>query len=443
MKEEAKSVTIKIAGLHNKQKEIANKMLSNYANGTKFHVLKASRQSGKTYLLERILIMRALAHPNQLGAIISKDADAAAKVMKSVKEILKKQPQLLNEKKTLRNTITFCNGTVIQLFTAGNADAVVGNSFDILIADEFALWKPGAWGLIRPTLAAKKNAFVVLCSTPRGKNDFYDAYELAIDDSDNFYMYYDMSYLDNPMYDLRQLEIDKKGMSPVAFKQEYLAQFVFGTSQVFGNYSHLQTITKWEDPIPNKKYYFGIDPAGNGEDDYVICILDKDGKVCYMEEIIADNVLLRADRVREIVHTYNDAAGYTENNATDSTYDLLRDRKLNVTKFISSNKSKGELVSTLLIDIADNNIEMPEATLCPKLDNQMSMYKEGKTSTGLATYSHPVGMHDDYLDALMIANKARHDACGMGIVDNTDIYIKDKGRDDDRDYYNDLYDIDY
>lgn len=442
MKKEVKSINIKIAGLHDKQKEVANKMLSNYAKGTKFHVLKASRQSGKTFLLERILIMRALAQPNQKGAIISKDADAAKKVLVSVKEILKRKPQLLNEKKTLRNTITFCNGTVINLFTAGNADAVAGNSFDIMIADEFALWKPGAWEIIRPSLAAKKNAFVILCSTPRGKNDFYDAYTMAVDPSDDFYEYYEMSYTDNPMYDLRQLDIDKKSMSPVAFKQEYLAQFVFGTSTVFGVYSHLQVTEQWEEPQPNKKYFFGIDPAGNGEDDYVVCIIDKDGKVCYMEEIVADNVLLRADRVAEIVSKYNDAVGYTECNATDSTYDLLRDRKLNVTKFISSNKSKGELVSSMLVDIADEDITFPTASLCPKLDNQMSIYTESKTKTGLATFSHPTGMHDDYLDAVMIANRARHSLTGNTLIDNTDIYVE-KRVDHDRDYYNDLYEEDY
>lgn len=75
--------------------------------------------------------------------------------------------------------IDYPNGSRIQLFGADNADALRGMFFDGLVADEYGDWKPSVWGyVIRPALADRAG-WAVIIGTPKGRNQFYDAYEQA------------------------------------------------------------------------------------------------------------------------------------------------------------------------------------------------------------------------------------------------------------------------
>lgn len=74
------------------------------------------------------------------------------------------------------------NGSRIQLYGADNADALRGLYFDFIIADEYGDWKPSVWiYVIRPALADRSGKAIII-GTPKGRNQFYDTYQRAVND---------------------------------------------------------------------------------------------------------------------------------------------------------------------------------------------------------------------------------------------------------------------
>lgn len=83
--------------------------------------------------------------------------------------------------------VELVTGQRIRLYGADNADAMRGQYFDGLVNDEYGDWKPGIWGnILRPALADRQG-WAVFIGTPKGRNEFYELREIAINDDDWFY----------------------------------------------------------------------------------------------------------------------------------------------------------------------------------------------------------------------------------------------------------------
>jgi hypothetical protein len=418
------AISIKITSLQDKQRAIARAVIETCPSLTKYHIVRASRQSGKTYLLERLAVTLATSQGDQSGAFIMATEAQTRKVFRSMIKWIPKQLIARKNNTNGSREIEFINGTLLAFFSSGSYDTIAGNSFDFLIGDEFGLWNRHAWGIIKPTLAAKPNAKVILASTPRGKNDFYKECIKGMGE-DTFVQHYRMSYLDNSCYDLREIEDARKSMPDALFRQEYLAEFIDGISVVFGSIDKVQRIKSWPKIIQGEQYYFGLDISGDGEDKTVLTVVNKKGKVVLIHEVAATSHPDQARELSKIIKSFgSNIVGYGEKNGLgNSLCDLLIEDKITVFKWTTTNDSKQDLVSELITDINANDIELPTADLCPKLDDEMSMYMAVRTKTNKLSYTHPVGMHDDYVDSLMIANKARRDKLGtFSPVATEDIY---------------------
>lgn len=51
-----------------------------------------------------------------------------------------------------------------------------------------------------------------------------------------------------------------------------------------------------------------------------------------------------------------------------------------------------------------NSISIPTFNLCDKLHSQLIDFTYSISKSGLITYHHKLGSHDDYVDSLAIAN---------------------------------------
>lgn len=74
--------------------------------------------------------------------------------------------------------IKFKNGSTWQLVGSDNFDALVGSPPVGLTFSEYALADPQAWGVLRP-IVKENGGYAIFISTPRGKNHFYDLYNMA------------------------------------------------------------------------------------------------------------------------------------------------------------------------------------------------------------------------------------------------------------------------
>lgn len=410
------NLKVKINNLFPKQHAIVYDIL--YGDH-KFSVIRATRQSGKTEALLTMLVPLAARASNQIGVYMSADS---TKNQRAYERAMKLIPlRLIESHRQSPCEINFINGTKIIFISAlsgrsntNNNNAAIGTPVDFFLCDEAALYPDGLIKLLTPTVAAKKKAKFVIASTPRGKNDFYYKCLEGQDQANKFIKEYRMNYNDNPYYDLDQLAYEKKTMSEQWFKQEYEAEFIFGSSKVFGDFSEYQTVTAWQkDPIPGESYYAGIDWSGEGDDDTIVAIQNQSGKYVHFYRI--DEVLTpdQVKLIKEILHKWN-CNTYTERNGLGkggSDY-LEQDEKIGhkITKFWMSQDNKSDLLSEFLFDIRSGIIQLPTPDLCSELDNQMSIFQSTRSANGKLSYSHPNGAHDDYVDAMLLANKARKDS---------------------------------
>ena len=396
---------IQINDLNKKQYEFFRSIVDTPASETKHHVIRASRQSGKTFLLLRLILTFAFSKPKQKGAVISASFKQYNKLWDDLLEIT---PE--NEIKVINkyvNKIILKNGTEITFFTAKNYDSIRGFTGDFLICDEVALYPNHSLDIINACLDSKKNSKAVFASTPQGKNDFYYLCIRGMDKSP-FVKHYKMSYLDNPYYDLRSVEEKKKTMVESIFKSEYLAEFVFGTSSVFGEFTQYQVIKDWSDPIKGQSYFGAIDVSGAGEDSTILTILDSKGKVVFMYECVSGNIPEQVNELTFHINRYNNAFIKGECNGLGlGLVEMLQLKCQNVSKFWMSNKSKNDLVSRTKKALFNKTLVLPHIDLYPKLDNEMMAFIVTRTNTGMLTYRHEVGFHDDAVDSLMIANYTR------------------------------------
>jgi hypothetical protein len=394
-------IKVNITGLTAKQNEIAQSIIRTPPEITKYHILRASRQSGKTFLLERMAFYFALTHPSHKIAFIMATYPQTLKVYREMLPIIPSEIISSTNSSPSDRHIAFLNGSMIQFYSQKAINSIIGSTFDAIVADEVALWGPGNLALIEPTIAAKKHSRAVFASTPRGKNDFYTLSEEARSGG-SFSREYRMSYLDNPHYDIRMVDRAKRILPSMVFSQEYLAEFVFGQSQIFGTFSGVQKISSWREPNPSETYYAAIDVAGTGEDCTVLTIVNEKGHVVFVYECQEDKMPAQAKEILPILRKWSPTTAVETNGLGAGLADIL---ELNypIDRFVMTNEKKAEMVGIVLEKINTGQINLPTADLCPKLDNEMTTYIAVRLPSGKLQYKHPPGLHDDYVDSLMMA----------------------------------------
>jgi hypothetical protein len=399
---------ISFNGLTTKQHSIFSNIIQTDALQTKYFILRASRQSGKTYLLERITAYFALSKPGLRIGFVMAQHSQTLKVFREMEAFLSKSIIKNSSSGAGDRYFEFINGSRVYFYSQLSINAIIGSTFDYLICDEVALWRLNHFNLIRPTVAAKQNAKVVIASTPRGKNDFYQLSLEGRDPATTFVHEFRMSYLDNPYYDVREIEHARKTMPDSVFRQEYMAEFIFGRGSVFGEFAKYQTLDHWiSEPQPEKTYYAGIDVAGTGEDSTVLTIIDNLGDIVYIYETQETSIPLQAREILPILHQFKPHVAVECNGLGIGLADIIELNYTYMDRFWMTNERKSEMVSIFLRDLHDNKIKLPTSTLCPKLDNEMTTFMVSRTGSGKLSYGHAPGLHDDYVDSMLIANYRR------------------------------------
>lgn len=131
----------------------------------------------------------------------------------------------------------FTNGAVFEMWTMDNPDAGRGRKYARVIIDEAAMVKDlmTAWqSSIRPTLTDLKGDAWFL-STPKGRNGFWQLYQMGIDPHQRDWAAWQMPTEMNPHIDPTEIEAAREMLPELTFEQEYLAIFLEGQGAVFRN----------------------------------------------------------------------------------------------------------------------------------------------------------------------------------------------------------------
>ena len=227
-----------------------------FQNNTRFKVIVAGRRCGKSRLSAVALLVEGLRCPQ--GSAVMYVAPTQGQARQIIWDVLMELGRDVIQSSHVNNMdITLINGAKIYVRGSDRPDTLRGVSLTYLVLDEVADIKSETWEkVLRASLSDKKGSALFI-GTPKGRNWFYDMYNLGLDGTDEEWKSWHFTTKDNPLIDPKEIEGAKKTLSSFSFKQEYEASFDNAGTDLFKE--------KWikfgEEP-DDGVWYLAIDLAG-------------------------------------------------------------------------------------------------------------------------------------------------------------------------------------
>jgi hypothetical protein len=96
------------------------------------------------------------------------------------------------------------------------------------------------------------------------------------------------------------------------------------------------------------------------------------------------------------------------NSIGDVIFEQIKKQWQDTHPFVTTNKSKNEIIEGLILDMNETNIMIPSKELFPWLLSELEVFTyEYNPKTRSIRYGHPTGLHDDTVISLAIVNYNR------------------------------------
>lgn len=392
-------ITVKFPELHTGQLKIVKEIFN---TDFFYYVLNCSRQSGKTFCLEWLMLYYTLKYPKNKNYFISPYYAQTKKSFNSILSALGNS-NLIKRQSLTELEIELTNGSVMKFAGADNADALRGISPNFLFLDEFAFIKEDAWRMvIKPSLSvAGKKCFIA--STPRIKgSDFHTMFTDGLI-SNKRYKSFHMTYKDNPLANLEEVNDAKQNLPEIIFKAEYLAEFIDSGGEVFQGLDEAAIL-----PYPQyglgETHYAAID-LGRVNDYTVLIIMDRNKNVKFMYRENQKDWQIIIDKLIKYLIEWKVKKCIVESNSVgDVVYDMLKKKLPGVIESEFTGSDKTNLIESLAIEFENKTIKLPKKELVPELYNELQLFSyvwNPKSRT--LKYEAPQGKHDDTVMSLAYA----------------------------------------
>ena len=377
---------------------------------SKFHVACVGRQFGKSLMAMNLVLYWGINKGPVKILWVSPVYSQTDKVQKELMAAIG-DSGLVKSCNYSSNEITLKNGTTILFRSAERYDNIRGLTCDYGVIDEAAFCKDEAWQeAIRPVFMVRGKK-VLFISTPKGKNFFYELYQLGISEDYPQYRNYTGTSYDTPYIDPIDITDAKKTLPENVFKQEYLAAFIDSGGEVFSNLDK-NTFAAYTPPIG--KVFCGID-LGKQEDYTVATFVDSRGKIVDIYRSNAQEWTTMVNEIVQRIRQWNATTMIEVNSIGDVIFEMVKKQWQDTHPFITTSKSKQEIIEGLILDMNDTVISIPQPQLFSWLYNELSMFTyDYNPKTRSIKYGHPSGQHDDTVISLAIANYNRKQNKTMG-----------------------------
>jgi len=385
---------------HTNQKQIIDSILT---GKEKFHIVSVGRQFGKSLMGINLLLYWAINHKPCKILWVSPVYSQTNKVQKEIDNAIRNS-NIIESCNYSESYIKLRTGSEIYFRSAERYDNIRGFTFDYAILDEAAFMRSETWTeAVRPTLAVKGKK-VLFLSTPKGKNWFYDLYNLGLSPDNPNYKSYQGSSYDTPYISEEEIIDAKKTLPPNIFKQEYLAEFLDDGGTVFTN---INSNTFSQYPKPNGIIYCGVD-LGRADDYTVATFIDSVGNTVDIYRANGKSWNHMIDELSANINKYNAVTTIEVNSIGDVIYEQLKGKVKSIYPFVTSNKSKQEIIEGLILDFNEGNIKIPDRNLFQPLYDELGYFTyDYNPKTRSVKYGHPTGLHDDTVISLALANYCR------------------------------------
>jgi hypothetical protein len=227
-----------------------------YSDSTRFKVVVAGRRCGKSRLSVVNLLVEGLKCPK--GSAVMYVAPTQGQARQIIWDaIMDLGRDVISNSHVNNMDITLINGAKIYVRGSDRPDTLRGVSLTYLVLDEVADIKADTWEkVLRASLSDKKGRALFI-GTPKGRNWFYDMYNLGLSEEDSEWKSWHFTTRDNPLIDPDEIEGAKKSLSSFSFKQEYEASFDNAGTDVFK-----ESWLKYGPEPEYGNYYIAVDLAG-------------------------------------------------------------------------------------------------------------------------------------------------------------------------------------
>lgn len=377
---------------------------------SKYHVACVGRQFGKSLMAINLSLYWMINDGPCKVLWVSPVYSQSNKVQKEMMQAIGASGIVKNCNYS-ENYITLKNGSEIIFRSAEKYDNIRGMTVDYGVLDEASFMKEDAWKeAIRPVFMVRGKK-VLFISTPKGKNWFYELFQLAQSKDYPQYVSYTGSSYDTPYIDSQEIEDAKKTLPENVFQQEYLAKFIDSGGEVFTN---LDKNLFASYSAPAGKVYCGVD-LGKQEDYTVATFIDNNGKVIDIYRANAQEWTKMTDEILQRIRKYSATTMVEVNSIGDVIYEQIKRQWQDTHPFITTSKSKNEIIEGLILDVNETNVMIPDSQLFPWLLNELEVFTyDYNPKTRSIRYGHPTGLHDDCVISLAIANYNRKQNRSLG-----------------------------
>jgi Terminase large subunit, T4likevirus-type, N-terminal len=301
-------------------------------------------------------------------------------------------------------TVEFHDGGWVGVYSADNDVGLRGEAFDLVIVDEAAQVAEETYtDVIVPTLA-DRDGRCLLISTPRGRNWFWREFVAALADGVDRAAWTAPTSA-NPLPAIRRAaELARTRVSDRTYQQEWEARFVDDAGGVFRGVRAAATAVPQQRALEGHAYRFGVD-WGRTTDATAIAVLDTTLNACVkLDRFTGTAYALQVSRLRALHDAFRPAVIVAERNAMgDPLVEQLQRERLPVWPFLTSNRSKADLIDALALAFEKQEITLVDDAV---LVAELEAYEAERLPSGIVRYGAPAGLHDDCVMALALAHGA-------------------------------------
>lgn len=373
-------------------------------------VVNMFRQYGKSFVA-RYLVLEWMQEPDVVVGYITQTSRLAKDIYK--KFVTMYPEELVKSKDGKDFIIELVNGSKLIFFSVEQTHTIRGFTLDYLIWDEVSHSREYTsdgehiyYNIVAPLMDAKGKTQIFI-STPNGQSGFYWEMAQKAMNNEKGYAYYKVSIYDDETKDKEWIEEKRASYPELAFRQEYLCEFIEGGISYFRHYSELFKDTDFD---WNSKLVGGVDFSSVGSDNTVLTFINERKQA--IQYIITGGLDEKYQEIAELLKQHQNNLVYClfESNSVGEVMGneikklLPLGLRSKIDFIYTSNQSKADYIEKLALDIEQKNISFMENN--QTLREEFGTFTYTISKTGKKVFGATDGAHDDTVISCALANLA-------------------------------------
>jgi phage FluMu gp28-like protein len=386
--------------------ELGGKQVEAVNLGGRVNVKVAGRRFGKSTTTLVDVVHECATKPKQQWYITGPSIDQAKIYFHEFEQRANENPLLSVLVKDFKWSpfpeITLINGSKIMgRSTARDGVYLRGKGANGVAITEAAFIKDKVYQEVIRAMVLDRKGVIRLESTPNGHNYFFKLFQDALNDSTGYYRAIHATCFDNPRLDPDELERIRFELPELAWRIEYLAEFVEDDTFIFPWSVLAEVFDDYEPqerPGNGHRYVIGVDLA-KYQDYTVIIVLDVTRVPYRLAEWHRYQGKLYTDvaaHVNELQEKYKARVYLDATGVGDPVAEQIR----NCEPFVFSERTRQELISNLTVLIQQKRLCLPASWTV--LRDELRYFRNVRRGMKVRPEAAE-GYHDDTVMALALA----------------------------------------